>query len=266
MNILAFFAHPDDETILVGGTLALLAQGGHRVHYLCATRGEGGERGEPPLCRQEELGEVRAAELHCAVRALGGSSLTFLDYVDPAMGTQGELYPYTEDIPSLAEQVIAHLRRLDIDMLISHGSNGEYGHPAHLVTYQAVLKTIEQLGEEAPLVYTVSATFPEHPKPHIANRDDPADVIVDIAAVFAIKVQAALCHRTQHALFVRRPSKEAGRRLSVLEVLMRLESLRRLHPRCLPQGSAPLEQALHPWLKRKGVASAAGSFRKGIRA
>ena len=46
MNILAFFAHPDDETMLCGGTLALLAQNGASVHYLCATRGEGGELGE----------------------------------------------------------------------------------------------------------------------------------------------------------------------------------------------------------------------------
>ena len=43
MNILAFFAHPDDETMLAGGALALLAQNGAQVHYLCATRGEGGE-------------------------------------------------------------------------------------------------------------------------------------------------------------------------------------------------------------------------------
>jgi LmbE family N-acetylglucosaminyl deacetylase len=38
MNILAFFAHPDDETILAGGTLALLGMAGAQVHYLCATR------------------------------------------------------------------------------------------------------------------------------------------------------------------------------------------------------------------------------------
>lgn len=50
MNLLAFFAHPDDETMLIGGTLALLSQAGFDVHYLCATRGEGGELGEPLIC------------------------------------------------------------------------------------------------------------------------------------------------------------------------------------------------------------------------
>lgn len=48
MNILSFFAHPDDETMLRGGILALLAQNGAKVHFLSATSVEGGEIGEPP--------------------------------------------------------------------------------------------------------------------------------------------------------------------------------------------------------------------------
>ena len=49
LDVIAFFAHPDDETMLCGGTLALLDSLGARVHLLVATRGEGGEMGEPPL-------------------------------------------------------------------------------------------------------------------------------------------------------------------------------------------------------------------------
>ncbi len=48
MNVLAFFAHPDDETMLAGGTLALLAELGATVYYVCTTRDEGGETGELP--------------------------------------------------------------------------------------------------------------------------------------------------------------------------------------------------------------------------
>jgi len=59
VNVLAFFAHPDDETMMAGGALALLARSGARVHYYCATRGEGGETGEPPVCTIPELGDVR---------------------------------------------------------------------------------------------------------------------------------------------------------------------------------------------------------------
>jgi LmbE family N-acetylglucosaminyl deacetylase len=86
MNVLAFFAHPDDETILAGGTLAMLAENGSRVHCLSATRGEGGELGETPLCSEDELGQVRESEMVCEVGAQGRRSLTFLGYQDPRMG------------------------------------------------------------------------------------------------------------------------------------------------------------------------------------
>ena len=76
MNLVCFFAHPDDETILTGGVLALLAANGVNVHYVCATRGEGGELGAPPVDR-EQLGDARERELVCAVGKLGGKSLTF---------------------------------------------------------------------------------------------------------------------------------------------------------------------------------------------
>jgi hypothetical protein len=61
--------------------------------------------------------------------------------------------------------------------------------------------------------------FPEHPWPRITNPGDPAHLILDITPALAEKTQAALCHHTQHALFVRRHSQEAGRQLSVPEVI-----------------------------------------------
>lgn len=230
LNVLAFFAHPDDETMLAGGTLALLARVGASVHYLCATRGEGGEVGEPPMCPIELLGELREQELECAVQSLGGRSLSLLDYIDPRVGLGEELYAYTENLTSLAGQVVAALRQFEIDVVITHGSNGEYGHPAHKLSYQAARLAVESFGAQAPLLYTVSAYFEDHPRPRLANRDDLAHLVIDITPVLDRKVQAALCHRSQHALFVRRSSQEAGRQLSVPEVIMRLESLHRAYP------------------------------------
>lgn len=234
MNIMAFFAHPDDETMLSGGTLALLARSGAAVHYLCATRGEGGEVGEPPLASLEDLGEVREAEMICAVQALGGRSLTFLDYIDPRVGPEDELFAYTDDLVGLSGQVAASIRQFDIDAVITHGSNGEYGHPAHVLTHQAARLAVEALhkerGRPSPALYTVAAIFSGHPRPRLANADDPADRVLDVAPALEQKTAAAICHQTQHALFVRRASEEAGRRLSVPEVIMPLESLHRVLP------------------------------------
>ncbi len=230
MNILAFFAHPDDETMLCGGTLALLAAKGHSVHYLCATRGEGGEVGEPPVCDREVLGEVRAHELACAVQKLGGKSLVFLNYVDPLVGPGDTLYSFTDDICRLAEELLDTLRLVKADVLITHGSNGEYGHPAHKTVYSAAQLCLAMLGSDSPIWYTVQASYANHPKPRLMNRDDPADMILNIQPVFEQKSSAALCHVTQHALFVRRASEESGRNLSVSEVVMMEESFHRVWP------------------------------------
>ncbi len=249
MNILAFFAHPDDETMLCGGTLALLAQNGAKVHFLSATRGEGGEVGEPPLTTHEHLGQVREKELHCAVQALGGSSLTFFDYVDPLVGPDNELYAYTQDVNNLANRVADTMRRLSIDVLISHGSNGEYGHPAHLLTHQAAHLAIDLLTKEGTktLFYTASASFAGHPRPFLTNQDDPALLILDIRPVLSDKTRAALCHRTQHALFVRRASEEAGRPLSVPDVIIKLEGLHRAFPTFNEGSKDPLYESLLPF-------------------
>jgi LmbE family N-acetylglucosaminyl deacetylase len=247
VNILAVFAHPDDETMLCGGVLALLAQNGQVVHYLSATRGEGGEVGEPPLCERSQLGEVREQELVCAVRALGGRSLTFLGYVDPTVGPGEELYAYTDDLTLLAGQIAATLRQFAVQAVITHGSDGEYGHPAHIVTHLAVRVAVESMKAQAPLLYTVAADYPDFPRKRLANKSDPAHLVIDITPALPQKEAAALCHCTQHALFLRRRSQELGRPLSVPEVVMRVESLHRASP---PVGEAlvdPLAQALAPW-------------------
>ena len=240
MNILTFFAHPDDETMLAGGILALLARRGAAVHYLSATRGEGGEVGDPPVCTIEELGDVREQELVCAVGQLKGRSLTFLGYEDPRVGPDDELFAFTDDLTALAGQVAATVTQFEIDVILTHGSNGEYGHPAHLLCHQAALAAALSFPDSRqPPVYTFSAYFEGHPYPRLLNKDDEAVAVVDVSPVLEQKLAAALCHRTQHDLFTRRRSKKAGRKLSVEEVLIAVESLGRVVGR-----SAELESLL----------------------
>ena len=217
MNILAYYAHPDDETMLMGGTLALLIELGARVTHLCATRGEGGERGEPPICRRAELGRVRTTELECAVRALGGGDLIFLDYIDPLVGEGEALFAFSDDLDRLTSEVRQTIYQVKPAAVLTHGSNGEYGHPAHLLCHRSALAAVAGMGVDAPLLYTIQAAFPGHPKPRVRNDDDRAHLVLDVSRVLERKTAAALCHRSQHALFVRRASQEAGRALSVPE-------------------------------------------------
>ncbi|MEN8173765.1 MAG: PIG-L deacetylase family protein [Chloroflexota bacterium] len=250
MKILVFVAHPDDETVFTGGTLALLARAGGAVHYLLATRGEGGEMGEPQLCERSDLGQQREKEMRCAVQALGGSGLSFLDYIDPLAGEDDQLFPYTDDLENLTHQLVKHIQALKPVAFISHGSNGEYGHPAHRISHAAASRAVDALGDTAPLFYTFSASFNEHPRPRLINKKDPAHIVVDVASAHHQKTNAALCHRSQNALFVRRSSKRAGRPLTIAEVLADVESLHRVYPP-VKNGTVNdlIAQALQPWVK-----------------
>ncbi len=240
MNLLCLVAHPDDETILCGGTLVMLASKGVNVHVACLTRGEGGELGEPPLTDRDHLGEVREGEMVNAVQKLGGKSLTFLGYADPL--ADGEKLFAPEHNPTLlAGQIVSTIKQFNIDAVITHGSNGEYGHPAHILMHQMTLAAIASIHKESlpnrsplhlftpsPLLYTFSATFPDHPYPRLLNKDDAADLILDVSLFLNQKESAALCHKTQNALFVRRRSEMAGRQLTVKEVMLNIESLHRV--------------------------------------
>ncbi len=240
-SVLCLVAHPDDETILCGGTLALLAASGVDVHVVSLTRGEGGEVGEPPLTERAKVGAVREQEMVCAVGKLGGKSLTFLGYVDPEMGPGDELHAPAHDPALLSGQIVASLKQTQAQVLLTHGSSGEYGHPAHKLAHNAALVAVASLAESAPLAYSFGAAYPEHPYPRLTNAGDPADVVVDVSAFLSQKEAAALCHATQTALFVRRRSEAAGRRLDVREVLLKEEAFRRHWPPAPVAGDPFLE-------------------------
>ncbi len=230
MTLLCVVAHPDDETVLCGGALALLAAAGVAVHVVCLTRGEGGELGEPPLTDRAGLGELREAEMVCAVGALGARSLTFLGYTDPTVAADGALAAPVHDPVLLTGQLVNAIKHIQAQVVLTHGSNGEYGHPAHVLVHHVTRAAVAALGAEAPALWTFAAHYPGHPYERLANRDDLADLVVDVRAVLDQKERAALCHRSQNALFVRRRSEAAGRPLSVREILLTEESFHCVQP------------------------------------
>ncbi|MAS37743.1 MAG: hypothetical protein CL610_27350 [Anaerolineaceae bacterium] len=222
-SVVAFFAHPDDETVLAGGLIALLVQQGIAVHVVCATRGEGGELGEPPVVPDHtRLGEVREAELRCAVETLG-ASLTLLNYVDPLIGPDDVLYPFDADIGTLARQFVHIARQRSANLLLTHGGDGEYGHPAHQLVNRAVLEGTRRMLPRT-LVYTVAASVPNI-EDRLWNQSEPAHFALDIRPWAERKIAAMECHRTQHALFRRRKQLR-----TVAEALRTVESVRRQLP------------------------------------
>lgn len=240
LTVLAFFAHPDDETMFLGGTLAYLADQGAAVHFLSATRGEGGEMGEPPICAREELGQVREAELHCAVKALGGKSLDFLDFQDPVVGPEGELFPFSAELDPVVERFSPFLARIQPDVILTHGPGGEYGHPAHIQTYRAAMETIRRQDYSPGAVYSPAWLSRETGK----FTPDPA-LVVDISPWIEPKLTAVACHRSQHGLFLRHGSTRAGRPVTLPEMIRTQEALVRIRPEKGGAGD-PLEELLGP--------------------
>ena len=122
LTLMVIFAHPDDETFGIGGTIARYgADPDVRVVLICATRGEAGEISDPKLATPARLGEVREAELRCACRTMGVDSLHFLGYRDSGMvGTEENMDPRALTMADPDEAVgrivtlIRHERRADL--------------------------------------------------------------------------------------------------------------------------------------------------------
>ena len=201
-TILAVSAHPDDETLFCGGTLAMYAQKGHDVFILETTRGEGGEVGEPPLTTRENLAAFREQEARQAAGILGAHDIFFLPYIDPFMEIDGIARRIDAPLADFSAAIATSIQKIDPQLVITHGSNGEYGHPQHIYTHRAARMALNS-GRQGIALMSWSAWHAPAEYERILNRDDPADIILDISPWHDIKVAAALCHKTQHAMFLR---------------------------------------------------------------
>ncbi len=231
-HVLFVGAHPDDETVMAGGTLAMLAARGVAVTVLCATDGRGGEDGGvPEALTPEGRARVREGELRCAADALGVRQVLLLGYVDPPIGPDETLYPFTDDEETLIAQIAAIIRQTRAQVILTHGSDGEYGHPAHVQVHRAVLQAVREYAPEV-WVYGVAGHLPDVAD-RLWNVSDPAHLALDITPWFEAKHAAMLCHRTQHALFKRRRHLR-----TVREAVRTRETFHRHHPP-VPMGTLP---------------------------
>jgi LmbE family N-acetylglucosaminyl deacetylase len=201
-TILAISAHPDDESLFSGGTLAMYAEQGHNVYILETTRGEGGEVGEPPLTTQANLGIYREQEVRKAARFLGARDIFFLPYIDPHMEINGIARAIDISLEEFATAIAEYVKRLQPDLVITHGSNGEYGHPQHIHTHRATRMALAN-GAPNTLLLSWCAWYEPAVEERILNKDDRADIVHDVTPWLDAKIAAGLCHQTQHAMFLR---------------------------------------------------------------
>ena len=128
-KILAVLAHPDDETLGFGGTLARYADLGLETHLICATRGQRGWFGTPDdYPGADALGLIRERELVRAARVLNLQSVRLLDYMD---GELDQVEPQT-----IISEIAARIRQIRPQVVVTFDPYGVYGHPDHIAIAQ----------------------------------------------------------------------------------------------------------------------------------
>ena len=154
-TLVSFHAHPDDESIQTGGTLAKAAAAGHRVVLVFATRGEHGEVADGFLDDGEALADRRVREAHASAEVLGAARVAFLGYRDSGMmGTAENDHPgafWRADLDEAAGRLAAILEEERAEVLTVYDSDGGYGHPDHIQVHRVGVRAAELVG--TPRVY-----------------------------------------------------------------------------------------------------------------
>jgi LmbE family N-acetylglucosaminyl deacetylase len=247
-TIVSLHAHPDDETIVTGGTLARAADDGHRVVLVFATRGEHGEVAEGVLAPRETLAERRVVEAQRAADVLGVARVAFLDYVDSGMadtdtnGAAGSFW--SADVDAAAGRVAGILDEEDAELLTVYDERGAYGHPDHIQVHRVGVRAAELAGTPRVYAATVSrqhfltvAREEYGELPPDAERPNPDDfdlgvddaiitTTVDVTGVLDRKRAAMAAHASQipeSSFFLAMPD-DAFRRTFATEWFVRLDS------------------------------------------
>ena len=210
-TVLAVFAHPDDESLACGGTLARLADAGAHVVLLCASRGENGSISDPALVPDGDLGTVRASELREAAKVLGLAEVILLDHPD---GNLRWAHHHQLHI-----QIVTTIKRCRPDAIITFAEDGLYWHLDHIGIHERTYSAVESLGAAAPPLYYVTmpqGVMREVVGAAIAKGWTPPDssfwgiapdafgdaagtptLMVDVREWIPRKLAALRCHRTQ---------------------------------------------------------------------
>ena len=161
-RLLLVHAHPDDEAIGTGATMAKYASEGVLVALVTCTRGEEGEVVVPELAhlapdRDDTLGELADAVLAAACEALGVSEHRYLGgpgrWRDSGMmGVASNDRPgcfWRADVDEAVGELVAVVRELRPQVVVTYDSDGGYGHPDHIQAHRVTLAAVEAAGDPA---------------------------------------------------------------------------------------------------------------------
>jgi len=129
LTLLGILAHPDDESLGMGGSFARYSNEGFDTYLICATRGERGrfgvEKTSPGL---DIVGKTREKEVLAAAETLGIKEVFFLDYIDGDL----DKAPHQEII----KKILTIIRKIRPEVVATFGPEGGYGHPDHIAISQ----------------------------------------------------------------------------------------------------------------------------------
>jgi N-acetyl-1-D-myo-inositol-2-amino-2-deoxy-alpha-D-glucopyranoside deacetylase len=220
-SLLLVHAHPDDESIGTGATMAKYAAEGARVTLVTCTLGELGEIIPPDLSHllPDELGQHRIGELDRACSALGVTDHRFLGgegrYRDSGMaGLPDSDDPrcfWRADVDEAARTLATVIDEVNASVTVSYDANGFYGHPDHIQAHRVTVRARELAGSGARLYATAmprsvlaaavelpaDSWFARSPDLSASVPDDQVTAAVDGAAYLNAKRAAMRAHETQ---------------------------------------------------------------------
>jgi N-acetyl-1-D-myo-inositol-2-amino-2-deoxy-alpha-D-glucopyranoside deacetylase len=174
-RLLLVHAHPDDETIGTGATMAKYAAAGAHVTLITCTLGEEGEILVPDLGhlaadRDDDLGMYRIGELKAAMAALGISDYRWLGgegrWRDSGMmGEPSNDNPacfWQADLDEAVGELVKVIREVRPQVVISYDDNGGYGHPDHIQAHRVAIGAFDAAGDES--------RYPDHGEPWAPSK------------------------------------------------------------------------------------------------
>mgnify|MGYP006275616337 CR=1 FL=1 len=216
-TLVCFHAHPDDEAIATGGTMALAAAAGHRVVLVTATRGEMGEPQPGVLAEGEQLWERRVVETHQAAEIMGLHRVEFLGYCDSGMiGEPSNEDPacfWQADVEEAAQRLAGILREHDADVLTIYDSHGGYGHPDHIQVHRVGKRAAEIAGVDRVFQSTMNRDRilrQMSENAHLFDDDGPEVEGLSDEAIVETEIEAELEGETAEQLRRRAEAAERG--------------------------------------------------------